>query len=151
MRSNSELLNIILGDYSRTEKQEAGQQLLTQSPSNSDLRYIIKLCDNEIKLEAAYHLRKMYGVEGSLDEVGLMKSIAETVLERPGSLRMDKWHCGTAHCVAGWACVLSEHAKKIESASDTETAGYAMLPSFSHLFFVDNNQALTELKKVAAL
>jgi hypothetical protein len=49
-KNNSELLGIILGDYSSAEKQEAGQQLLTQSPSNSDLCYIIRY--TELKQEA---------------------------------------------------------------------------------------------------
>jgi hypothetical protein len=62
-----------------------------------------------------------------------MLSIANEVMACPSNLRMDKWHCGTTHCIGGWACVISEYARKIEAATDTETASYAMLPNYSHL------------------
>jgi hypothetical protein len=121
---------------------------MKQSSSNEDLRYIIRYTD--MKQVAANALRERFGITGPVDEKAHMKIIAEKVLSHPGSLRMDRWHCGTSHCVAGWECVLNEDAKKIEQASDAETAGFAMLPSFSHLFYTDNDTALAALKEIAS-
>ena len=175
-KTNSELAKIM--EYSRdsAERQQAWERLLTQSPTNEDLRYIIEWTElktqawerlltqsptNEdllfiikntpLKQEAAAALRERHGVFGTLDELGLIRAVADAVLERPGSLRMDKWHCGTSHCIGGHACLISEYARKIELATDTETAAHAMLPSYSHLFFIDDKTALAELQKIAAI
>ena len=141
--SNSDLCYII--EYT-DKKNEAGERLLKQSPSNDDLLYIVKYTDK--KNEAAKELRSRFGAPEIIDEHNHIKAIAEAVLSQPGSLCMDRWHCETTHCLAGWECVLSEEARKIETQSDTETAGCAMLPSYAHLFFSDNETVLEELKKV---
>lgn len=39
--------------------------------------------------------------------VKLLKRIKARILKEPDHFRMDKWTCGTAYCVGGWACVLS--------------------------------------------
>jgi hypothetical protein len=124
------------------------EQLLKQSPTDRDLLLVIK--DSPLKLEAAAALREKHGVFGTLDEKGLMTTIANRVLQQPAGLRMDKWHCGHSHCIGGWACVESEYAAKIEAATDTETAAHAMLPSYSHLFFISDAEALKALEKIAS-
>ncbi len=40
--------------------------------------------------------------------VDLLLKIKAAILADPDSFRMDTWTCGTAHCIAGWACVLSD-------------------------------------------
>lgn len=39
--------------------------------------------------------------------VALLKKIKARILAKPNAFRMDRWSCGTAHCIAGWACVLN--------------------------------------------
>jgi hypothetical protein len=131
-------------------KTEAWAQLLKQSPDDGTLVFVIKTTP-ELRAEAARMIRERHGVFGSLDEDGLMRSVAAAVIERPGSLKMDAWHCGTSHCIGGWACVLSEYAARIEKESNAETAAHAMLPSYSHLFFTDDKTALAELHKIASI
>ena len=96
--------------------------------------------------EAWEQLRKNLNIVVPVDEEALIKQIAHNVLERPGALNMDSWHCGTSHCLAGWACVLNPIASEIESKTDTETAGCAVLPSYANLFFSDNETVLKILK-----
>ena len=127
-------------------KQQAWEQLLKQQPSNYDLRYIIRYTD--LKQQAAQILRGKFGITGPVDELADMKEIAKNVLERPGSLKMDKWHCGTSHCIGGWECMLNKDAAEIEKRSDTETAAYAMLPSYSHLFYKSDGEALEFLNNL---
>ncbi len=116
-----------------------------EGKSNYDLRYIIEYTDK--KNEAWEQLMKNLEVTEKVDEEALIKEIAENVLDRPGSLNMGKWHCGTSHCLAGWACILNETAAEIEQRFDTETAGDAVLPSYSHLFFETNEKVLAILEE----
>jgi hypothetical protein len=37
----------------------------------------------------------------------LLQRIKASILAEPDTFRMDTWSCGTAHCIAGWACVLA--------------------------------------------
>ena len=39
--------------------------------------------------------------------VPMLLQIRDQILAAPDSFRMDTWSCGTAHCIAGWACVLA--------------------------------------------
>lgn len=39
--------------------------------------------------------------------VELLKKIKRRIVREPSKFRMDEWSCGTAHCIAGWACHLS--------------------------------------------
>ncbi|MBX3253949.1 MAG: hypothetical protein KF862_07385 [Chitinophagaceae bacterium] len=130
------------------KKDVAGEQLLKQSPSNEDLRYIIRYTD---KKDVAWEqLRKNLNVTAIVNEEALIKDIAKNVLDRPGSLDMSQWHCGTSHCLAGWACVLSPEAAEVEHRYDTETAGDVFLPNYSHLFFEDNDTVLEVLRSKVA-
>lgn len=40
--------------------------------------------------------------------IPLLKEIQARILAEPDAFRMDTWSCGTAHCIAGWALVLSD-------------------------------------------
>lgn len=104
--------------------------------SNYDLRQLIRFTD--YKQQAAAILRQNIGAQ-LVDEEILIKQIAGQVINRPESLKMDEWHFGTSHCLAGWACVLNPIAKDIEEKYDTEIAGCAVLPNYAHLFFSDND------------
>ncbi len=59
---------------------------------------------------------------------------------------MGRWHCGTSHCLAGWATVLDNGAMKIEHEHSTEIAGCVALPSYANMFYSDNNTVLEFLK-----
>ncbi len=145
--SNEDLRYII--EYVPESRNVAGEQLLKQSPSNSDLRYIIEYVP-ESRNVAHLKLCKKIGVNKSSlpNELDLIKEIGESVISRPGSLKMDSWHCGTSHCLAGWAAVLSETARKIELLTDTETAGCIVIPNYSNLFFENNECVLNKLKEI---
>lgn len=39
--------------------------------------------------------------------IELLQEIKARILAEPDSFRMDTWTCGTAHCIAGWAVLLS--------------------------------------------
>jgi len=39
--------------------------------------------------------------------VELLRKIKDKILEQPEGFQMEGWHCGTAHCIAGWAQILS--------------------------------------------
>jgi hypothetical protein len=39
--------------------------------------------------------------------IDLLQQIKSRILAEPDAFRMDYWSCGTAHCIGGWACVLS--------------------------------------------
>ena len=133
--SNGDLRYII--EYTDL-KAEAGAQLLLQSPSNGDLRYIIRYTD--LKAEARNLLCENLGIQPSQlpNEEELIEKIAEAVFSRPDALKMNNWHCGTSHCLAGWATVLCSLGLEVEEKSDTETAGCVLIPSLAHLFFNDD-------------
>ena len=55
---------------------------------------------------------------------GLRKRIQAIVAEQPDRLDMSQWHCGTAHCLAGWAIELAvEAGKQLERDTSSLTAG----------------------------
>lgn len=39
--------------------------------------------------------------------IQMLQQIKAEILAKPASLRMDVWTCGSAHCIAGHACVLA--------------------------------------------
>lgn len=143
--TNEELLEIIANDHT-DKRNDAAEQLLKQSPTNEDLRYIIRWTDK--RNEAAELLLKQLGINKTTlpDEDVLITEIARNVVQRPSSLNMGAWHCGTSHSLAGWATVVSEIAANIEAKTDTQTAGYVVLPNYAHLFFSDDDTVLNVLK-----
>ena len=146
--SNYDLRYII--EYT-DKKNEAAAQLLTQSPTNNDLRYIIEYTDK--KNEAGAQLLKNLGESNPPDEEKLIVKIANSVLSRPGSLKQESWHCGTSHCLGGWATIEDESgmALRIEKAHNTETAGCAVLPNYACYFYRDDNTVLEMLKTKATI
>ncbi|SEV88518.1 hypothetical protein SAMN05428988_0115, partial [Chitinophaga sp. YR573] len=143
--SNEDLRYII--EYT-DKRNEAGEQLLKQSPSNEDLTVLIT---NGVMIhEASAVLRERFGAQ-MVDEAALIKDIATTVNNQPGCLQMEKWHCGTSHCIAGWATILSPIAREIEQKTDTKTAGCTVIPSLAYLFFSDNDTVLKKLKEIASI
>ena len=75
------------------------------------------------------------------DEVKLLDEIREHVAERPERLKMDNWHCGTAHCLAGWA----ETLRPDTTGKNTCDIGTKLLPRTAHLFYADDARALSYL------
>ena len=153
-KTNSELVNIIANSYDSDLKNKAWELLATQSPSNSELTYILEYCsDSDLKNKAGELLATVLGVKDKINEKELIKEIAETVLSRPGSLKMSTWHCGTSHCLAGWACVINPDAMQLEKElggeEGTRIAGSVFLPNYANLFYEDNETVLKVLKQVA--
>ena len=80
---------------------------------------------------------------------------------QPGALNMSAWHCGTAHCRAGWVVQLAgEEGKALEGeigaaaaacaiylASDPEMFRTERFPSF----YVGNDEALADMKRFAEI
>ncbi|TDO68783.1 hypothetical protein EV143_12045, partial [Flavobacterium chryseum] len=131
-------------------KTSAGKALAEKNPTNSELTYILEYCpDSEIKTSAGKALAENVGIINPVDEKALIKKIAIAVVSRPGSLKMDSWHCGTSHCLAGHACVENEEAMRIEKEHSTEIAGAAVIPSYAHLFYSDDDTVLAVLKEIA--
>jgi uncharacterized protein YjbI with pentapeptide repeats len=72
-------------------------------------------------------------------EEGLLLKVAKAALE-PCALNMENWHtCGTTHCIAGWACVLTQN-KEIEETHGTQIAGLLLLGAEAHSHFFDTNE-----------
>ncbi|MXV16862.1 hypothetical protein [Hufsiella ginkgonis] len=148
--TNEQLTYIIRWCPDGDLKNRAGELLATKNPTNEQLTYIMEYCpDGDLKNRAWERLRANLGIVVPVDEEVLIKEIANAVLSRPGSLKMESWHCGTSHCLAGWACVLNPIAKEIESKHDTRIAGSAVLPHYAQFFYSDNDQVLEILKGVA--
>ena len=124
--------------------------LTEQDPANRELTHVLRWCsDQEIRNAAWKMLTDSVGLVG-VDETSLIKEIAVNVLERPGSLDMNSWHCGTSHCLAGWACVVNKQVMKVEKEHGTEIAGAAALPNYAHLFYSDNDTVLKKLEEVVS-
>lgn len=128
---------------------QACEILLKQSPDNYDLTSIIEYCKNvNIVNQAIKKLRTNLKIKTRLQEKSLIKKIAKTVIDNPERLDMDRWHCGTSHCIAGWACVLDKTAKELEINHGTKIAATAVIPNYAKYFNINNNEALKILKKI---
>ena len=80
---------------------------------------------------------------------------------QPGALDMGQWHCGTAHCRAGWVVTLAGKegldleakigtpaaAMAIYMASDPDRWKTERLPDF----YCGNSDALTDMKRMAGV
>ena len=73
-------------------------------------------------------------------EDGLLQKIAKKVTEEPSCLHMSSWHCGTAHCIAGWACELAKGGKELEESHGPSVAGLLLLGSEAHSHFYDDDE-----------
>ena len=74
----------------------------------------------------------------------------------PGALNMGQWHCGTAHCRAGWVVTLAgEGGKALEYAFGTPAAAaliyMASDPELGRIpdFYCANDEALADMKRLA--
>jgi Pentapeptide repeats (8 copies) len=76
---------------------------------------------------------------------------------QPGALDMSQWHCGTAHCRAGWVTTLAgPDGKALEDKIGTPAAAaliyMASDPTLDRVpdFYCDNATALADMGKLAA-
>lgn len=44
------------------------------------------------------------------------QKVLTTIKENPSCWRQEKWHCGSSHCFAGWAQILSGKAANDDTA-----------------------------------
>lgn len=51
----------------------------------------------------------------------LLRKIIKQIQKEPRKLNMEEYHCGTSHCIAGWATVLTGRKK------DPYSFGYSVL------------------------
>jgi hypothetical protein len=81
-----------------------------------------------------------------------LKAVAKAATATPEALNMQTWHCGTAHCIAGWAVHLEgEAGHALEKEVGTNAAGVILLGvEAATLFFLDNDTARAALRRVLA-
>ena len=79
-----------------------------------------------------------------------------TAASQPGALDMSNWHCGTAHCRAGWVVTLAGDAgKNLEARLGTSGAAtliyLASDPKLERVpdFYCGNSAALADMKRLA--
>ncbi|MEM6477243.1 MAG: hypothetical protein AAF687_13880, partial [Pseudomonadota bacterium] len=81
------------------------------------------------------------------DRPELLGRVAAAVLAEPHRLKMDSWHCGTSHCIAGWAETLAD----IPKGQGRHSAGLILLGREAASHFYDSNKdALAWLKQIDA-
>ena len=94
------------------------------------------------------------------DGVPVVPAIDAAILTAIGAnasgLKMDNWHCGTTHCRAGWAVVLTgDVGVALERKIGTAAAGaliYAASRPDKQVpnFYASNADALADLRECAA-
>jgi hypothetical protein len=86
----------------------------------------------------------------------LLLEVAKAALAAPYALTMSSWHCGTSHCIAGWAVHLAPGGYELEAemkealgSDKTLAAGNILLGvEASSLFFLDDEAARSALRRV---
>ena len=88
-----------------------------------------------------------------------INNIHTTVYEaasRPGALDMSSWHCGSAHCRAGWVVALAgDGGRVLEGVYGTPVAAaliyQASDPKLEKIpnFYADDADALADMKRLA--
>lgn len=68
--------------------------------------------------------------KSKLNQFQLLEKIRAKVTAEPKLLDVHGWHCGTAHCLAGWAQVLAGDIRKHPADE-----GIRLIPCASHLFY----------------
>jgi hypothetical protein len=73
----------------------------------------------------------------------LLAQVAQAALATPAALQMRAWHsaCGTAHCIAGWACALAENGAELEKQHGSGNAGLLLLGAEAASHFYDDTKA----------
>ena len=93
-----------------------------------------------------------------MPDAPVIPNIHQAVYEaasQPGCLDMTKWHCGTAHCRAGWVVTLAgEAGKELEAATSTPFAAMMIYRASDPTwrmsnFFSSNDEALADMKAMA--
>jgi hypothetical protein len=93
-----------------------------------------------------------------MPETPVIPNIHAAVYEaasQPGCLDMRNWHCGTAHCRAGWVVTLAgEAGKALEAATSTLFAAMQIYRASDPTwrmsdFFASNKEALADMKRLA--
>ena len=73
--------------------------------------------------------------------VELLRRIQEVIRLKPEALEMGDWHgknlCGTTHCIAGWAQVLSGHDESHRADDEGMEALELSYEEADRLFYVD--------------
>jgi len=95
----------------------------------------------------------------NLSDAPKIENIHQTVYaaaSQPGALDMGDWHCGTAHCRAGWVVTLAgDEGKALEGRIGTPAAAsliyLASDPTIARFpkFYCDNETALADMKAMA--
>ena len=57
----------------------------------------------------------------------LLLKVKEAILAEPDNFDMDQWHCGTSHCICGWAQVLSGKVKDSFNTDSHTEVGMKLL------------------------
>lgn len=86
------------------------------------------ITDDRLQQECAAVLRQRFGMDAE-DEGALKRRIALKVIDEGGELLIKTHHLQDAHSLAGWAVVLSEQGKKIETERGTLAAACALIPT----------------------
>ena len=86
------------------------------------------------------------GIETTTDFAANLRIVARAALAKPDSLIMAIVHnfCDTAHCIAGWACVLLPGGAEAEAAYGWKIAGLKLLGAEAALHFNDCDEDARE-------
>ena len=78
----------------------------------------------------------------------MIKKVAyEALSENACNLNMSTWHCGTSHCLAGWATTIAEKGKELEVKYGSYLAGEMLLgKKWSQHFYSDNESVIKLLQ-----
>jgi hypothetical protein len=76
--------------------------------------------------------------------VAMLDQIREMVVAHPETLDMAQWHCGTSHCLAGYAQAISEDP--VIRRMHPSDAGIRLIWPASHMFYADNVAAFDFLR-----
>lgn len=71
----------------------------------------------------------------------LLRRIQEKIKAEPHNFVMSQWHCGTAHCIGGWAQVLAPSKMDLPNHFATWDAGKILELSYPQellLFYICN-------------
>ena len=84
------------------------------------------------------------GIATADEEAATWASVRTQVLLTPERLQMNDWHCGTSHCVAGWAQELSTDPEI--KAMAPWLAGSRLLPRHAYLFGASDDTVLALMR-----
>lgn len=117
-------------------------------------------CSQCARLEGAYNFQDVQDVDRNGVSIPCIENIHQRVYEaasQPGALDMSDWHCGTAHCRAGWVVTLADKAgEALEHLHGTQLAAQLIyrasgpdLPVHPFRFFDPHDDALDDMRRMA--